>query len=65
MSALRTKVLRILGVIFFIFVVLISSNLPTTAAPEDPCKDICNSRPNHICTYLIGHGYCIGSLILD
>lgn len=60
MQTLKTKVVRILGIIFFVFAVIISSNLPTAAKPTNPCNDICSNQANRPCIYIVGHGMCYG-----
>lgn len=60
MQTLKRNAVRILGITFFILTVFLSNKLATKAAPTNPCNDICGSKPNQICTYIVGHGFCIG-----
>lgn len=60
MSTQKKKIATYFGIILFSLTVFVGSHLTTKAAPTDPCDDICISRPNIICTYIIGHGYCLG-----
>lgn len=60
MSTHKKKIATYFGIILFTLAIFVSGDLTTKAAPTNPCDDICLSGTNNICTYMIGHGYCIG-----